>query len=128
MASVDTIGALESALSALINNGIVQVSMRDSLLEVASCFFDVATEKDLYKNAEKILNEHPILLPSGNTLRPDKVIVRNLDIVVLDFKTGKKEAKDHKQVKEYKRNLEEIFKKKVVSMLYYSKTKELILA
>jgi ATP-dependent helicase/nuclease subunit A len=102
--------------------------MRDSLLEVASCFFDVANEKDLYKNAEKILNEHPILLPSGNTLRPDKVIVRNLDVVVLDFKTGKKEVKDHKQVKEYKRNLEEIFKKKVVSMLYYSKTKELILA
>ena len=128
MASVDTIDALESALSALINNGIVQVSMRDSLLEVASCFFDVANEKDLYKNAEKILNEHPILLPSGNTLRPDKVIVRNLDVVVLDFKTGKKEVKDHKQVKEYKRNLEEIFKKKVVSMLYYSKTKELILA
>ena len=53
-------------------------------------------------------------------------MVRTNDIVVLDFKTGKKESKHEKQVRNYKKNLEEIFNQKVIPMLYYTKSNEFI--
>jgi ATP-dependent exoDNAse (exonuclease V) beta subunit len=53
-------------------------------------------------------------------------MVRSNDIVVLDFKTGKKESKYEKQVRNYKKHLEEIFNQKVIPMLYYTQSNEFI--
>jgi len=53
------------------------------------------------------------------------VIIRSTDIIVLDFKTGKEESKHQKQILNYKRKLEEIFKKKVIPMLYYTQSNSL---
>ena len=125
MAKVDTVETIDDALGVLIENGLVQVSMKAKLIDAAHTFFKIASENKLYSGVEKVLNEHPILLPTGKIFIPDKVIIRSTDIIVLDFKTGKEETKHQKQILNYKRKLEEIFKKKVIPMLYYTQSNSL---
>ena len=122
MAKVDTVETIEGALDVLIENGLVQISMKGQLIDTAHAFFKVASENKLYIGVEKVLNEHPILLPTGKIFIPDKVIFRSSDIIVLDFKTGKEESKHQKQILNYKRKLEEIYKKKIIPMLYYTQS------
>jgi ATP-dependent exoDNAse (exonuclease V) beta subunit len=100
--------------------------MRTKIEATAKVFFQQGEAIGLLEGIQKVLNERPILLPSGKLFIPDKVMVRPNDIVVLDFKTGKKESKHEKQVRNYKKHLEEIFNQKVIPMLYYTQSNEFI--
>jgi hypothetical protein len=126
------IGAIENAsqiqdkLEMLIKQGLVDSSSRKKIEETARVFFNEGKAIGLFDGISKVLNERSILLPSGKLLIPDKVMVRENDVVVLDFKTGKKESKHEKQVRNYKKNLEGIFNQKVIPMLYYTKSNEFI--
>lgn len=126
MGVIEAANELDKALDIFIVSGQIDVSMRGDIKAAAEMYFTVAEEKDLLVGVQKVLNEHAILVPTGKILRPDKVLVRNSDIIVLDFKTGVSSKKHQEQVWNYKRNLEEIFGKKVIPMLYYTQSNELI--
>lgn len=48
-----------------------------------------------------LLTEQGILLPGGKQKRPDKIILKENEAVVVDFKTGEEYSKYEKQVREY---------------------------
>lgn len=48
-----------------------------------------------------LLTEQGILLPGGKQKRPDKIILKEHEAVVVDFKTGEEYSKYEKQVREY---------------------------
>lgn len=58
-------------------------------------------------------------------LRMDNVIIEEDNVKVLDFKTGKEKSEDKKQIKRYKKFLEEIYKNKNVKgfLIYIQKRK-----
>jgi len=126
MGAIEDANQISYKLDVLINQGIVDRSMRKKIEEAAKVFFIKARAIGLFDRIKKVFNERPILLPSGKLIVPDKVMVRTNDIVVLDFKTGKKEPKHEKQVRNYKKSLEVIFNQKVIPMLYYTKSNEFI--
>jgi len=97
-----------------------------SVIESAECFFIAAQSNGFFKNVTKILNEQSILIPPSKVLRPDKVIEREGDVIVLDFKTGKSAPEHHEQIWNYKSALEEIYDKPVKAVLYYTKQNQLI--
>ena len=74
----------------------------------------------------KIYNERTILIQGSADLRPDKILERKSDIVVIDFKTGNSSPKDNEQIWNYKMVLEELFEKPVKAILYYTKQNNLI--
>ena len=126
MGTIENEDELTEALDGLINSGQVDHLMREKIKDAAEIFFKTAKEEGLFEGLQKVLNEHPILVPTGRTLRPDRVLVRDSDIIVLDFKTGAPLKTHHEQVWNYKSNLEEIFSKKVIPMLYYTQSNQLI--
>ena len=56
----------------------------------------------------KVLNEAGILLPSGATRRPDRVILKDGRAIVIDFKFGKENVNYIDQVKQYRHLLIEM--------------------
>lgn len=55
-----------------------------------------------YNGSYKVLNEVQILQPNGTFIRPDRIMINNDDVIVIDYKFGEKEEKKHlKQVKNY---------------------------
>jgi len=63
-----------------------------------------ATASDWFKPGNKVMIEAGILLPSGNTRRPDRVILNDGKTTIIDFKFGEENPHYLEQVGQY-RNL-----------------------
>lgn len=82
---------------------------------------------EIFKNAQKIYVEKEILTADGNVFRPDKVVVKENEIIVLDYKTGGYKYADRKQIKEYKQMLQKIYKHSTVkSYIFYISENKII--
>ena len=66
--------------------------------------------------------ETPILLPGGQSLRPDRVVRRNGRVSVIDFKTGKRSEEHLKQIKLYRDVLAQMMTEPVTAFLVYTNT------
>ena len=74
--------------------------------------------RDLFVDGE-VINERVILGKKGSIRRPDKVIVKEDEVIVVDFKTGEQRTSDASQVREYMELLSAIYKKRVRGILIY---------
>lgn len=72
------------------------------------------------------LAEQGILLPGGNQKRPDRVLIGDQEVIVVDFKTGEKYASHPKQVKEYMDLVHQLSQKPVKGFLCYLEPTEII--
>ncbi|TFV92414.1 DNA helicase UvrD [Algoriphagus kandeliae] len=70
--------------------------------------------------------EQGILLPGGNQRRPDRVLIGEKEVLVVDFKTGEKYASHHQQVKEYMGLVNQLSQKPVKGFLCYLEPTEII--
>ena len=76
--------------------------------------------KNWFSDKWTVRNEAEIILTSGKTLRPDRVISNNEKSVIIDYKFGEQEEpKHHKQVKSYIDLLKEMENKKVEGFIWY---------
>ena len=65
--------------------------------------------KDWYSDQYRILNEVEILSEGGLTKRPDRVMLRGNEVVVVDYKFGQRLLKSHQaQVRNYLRLIQEM--------------------
>ena len=80
---------------------------------------------DWFSGHWEVLQEACILLPDGRSLRPDRVMVQGKRAVVLDFKTGERNAKDNAQVAQYVALLKQMHYKPVEGYLFYTKENSL---
>lgn len=72
------------------------------------------------------LNERAINTHKGEVLRPDKVLIGQQEIIVLDFKTGKESDVYHNQLKAYAGALSEIYSLPVSAWILYTRDMQLI--
>ena len=72
-----------------------------------------------------ILHHIWILLILLKNVKPYKLLVKSNEVLVIDFKTGKINQKHMEQIVAYSKLLEEIFKKPVRCLLYYSALNQL---
>jgi hypothetical protein len=79
----------------------------------------------LLKDATKISNEQVIIIGPTETKRPDKIIFKENETIVLDFKTGLSTKKNEKQVSMYKKVLSEMNFTNVKGYLFYTGSLEL---
>jgi hypothetical protein len=67
----------------------------------------------------KVLTEAGILLPSGVTRRPDRVIFNNGKTTIIDFKFGEENAHYTEQVDQYRRLLIDMGYKTIDAFIWY---------
>jgi RecB family exonuclease len=72
------------------------------------------------------LCERELIASDGSTLRPDRVIVREDCVVVVDYKTGKESRKHAEQVNHYKSQLQNIYNLPVEGYLLYTTVPKIV--
>jgi len=65
------------------------------------------------------MSEAGILLPSGNTRRPDRIIFRDGRTILVDFKFGDQNPGYRKQIGHYRKLLTEMGYQNIESYLWY---------
>jgi ATP-dependent exoDNAse (exonuclease V) beta subunit len=124
MSECDNKEKLELKMNELIQLGKIDPEFSMPLKKQALAFFESA--KFLYEDVIEIINEELILVPMEISKRPDKILIKEKELIVIEFKTGKQNKQHELQISGYQLALSEMYGKPILVYLYYSETAELV--
>lgn len=119
LSEVNTIDELDRKIAGLIQKGLFQKENSAEAKKLISELFNNLDYQALFKDHSRILNEQLIILDENNSYRPDKLIVKNKSITIIDFKTGTENAKYRQQIQNYSFVLKEMGYEDVSGYLIY---------
>lgn len=88
--------------------------------------FSLTTNEKWFDDDWCIMNEAEMITPDGTLLRPDRVMIRDRQAIVIDYKTGAREEKHRKQVSDYGQALQEMGYEQVSGFLLYLQEKMVV--
>jgi ATP-dependent helicase/nuclease subunit A len=116
---IGTSDDIPEAVRRLVLEGKITES-ESALLEIKlKALVSTPVASEWFKPGIKVLKEAGILLPSGTTLRPDRVIIKDKAATIIDFKFGQENPEHAGQVKRYGKQLKEMGFKDVDAFLWY---------
>ena len=127
MAQVNKIEELEKKLNEFLTKGEIDPKYETKLLSETKGLLENPIYKAIIENSIEIRSEASILVGPNEIKRPDKLLFLADKIIVIDFKTGAKQAVHSKQINEYKLFLNEMFELPIDTYLYYSQENELVI-
>ena len=102
LAGIITLEDREAALRRLIAAGQVREADIPELQERMNAFMSFAQPFGWFEPHEQVLCEQDILLPSGHTQRPDRVMIDGKRAVIIDYKFGSEHKQTYQeQVRDY---------------------------
>lgn len=126
--AINTREDIPAAVKRLILEGKIEESESASLINRLDSLISKKPVSDWFRPGNNVLKESEILLPSGTTRRPDRVIINNGKAVIIDFKFGEENMNYTDQVKQYRSLLSEIGYNEIEAYLWYVDKNKIITA
>ncbi len=82
--------------------------------------------KSLFDRRYEVIVEKEIMTRDGQIFIPDRILIGENQIIVVDYKFGEKRSSHKKQIKNYKKILHEIYQKEVKGILLYFNLEEIV--
>ncbi|MBL4592653.1 MAG: UvrD-helicase domain-containing protein [Flavobacteriales bacterium] len=120
LSQINTKADIENALLKAVRKGLITEAELPSIKEEIEKLFNIEGVADLFLEGDEIINETSILLKNGDSLIPDRVVIKKDRVIIVDYKTGKEEKKHFKQLEEYKIRLSEMGYTNIESYLLYT--------
>lgn len=118
---------LEKCCRFLIKNGETSSFNLTHLVNQIGQLLDNEPFKNWYSGNWQVINERDILVPGKGTFRPDRIMLKANEAIVVDFKFGKYLEKKHNlQVENYIEILNQMGYQPVSGYLYYFDLEKLI--
>ncbi len=112
--------SLDTAIQMAIDEGSVGADQQAEIQQGALRFWSHIEQNKLFDGVQEQFNEQRIIADFNELKQPDKVWLKTNEVVVIDFKTGKRQDKDLEQIGAYAKLLNEIFDLPVRAVLYYA--------
>ncbi len=110
---------VESALESLVSEGKLMSESKDKLKRKIEGLLNTSPYDEWFSNKYQILNEASIL-QRGGTSRPDRVLIDDNKVIVIDYKFGKlKSNKYRRQVEHYMSLIKKMGYKHVEGYIWY---------
>ncbi len=107
-------------LNDLHNQGYITQKEKENLLIELKKLLQRESVAAWFAPGLEVISEKALLNAAGETKIPDRVIKKELEITVIDFKFGKERPEHISQIEEYKNLLQEVYGQKVNGVLYYA--------
>ncbi len=117
---------MKNLLVELISTSKIELEFQERIEADLVRIFSNQAYNELLEDAQSITNEQTILIGKYEAKRPDKIIFKEKETIVIDFKSGLQTNKNEKQVKLYKKVLQEMGFPNVKGFLYYTTNLDLI--
>ncbi|NDV68753.1 exodeoxyribonuclease V subunit beta [Dysgonomonas sp. 25] len=102
VSKIQTIGEIEDIVETYYIAGSITSEQKADLISMLRQYLSDETVSQWYSGEYRVLNEVQILQPNGTFIRPDRVMLKGDEVVVIDYKFGEKEDRRHsRQVKHY---------------------------
>lgn len=110
---------VKGVLRKKIVEGILSEKDAVNLEERINALISSPLAAEWFSRENDVLTEQPILLPSGVTRRPDRIIFRNGKATIVDFKFGSEDQRHIDQVSYYRRLMNEMGYLDIEAYLWY---------
>ena len=117
--SIDTVDDIPSAVNKLVLEGRIASSEARQLEKRLSELISSSPESEWFTPGLNVMKEAQILLPSGQTRRPDRIIIKGNDAVIIDFKFGEEHEHYAGQISRYRNLLREMGYQEIKGYLWY---------
>ncbi|MDG1571601.1 UvrD-helicase domain-containing protein [Robiginitalea sp. M366] len=124
---VTTVSDIGGAVSEMVTEGYVPAEEQVNLTRILE---RVVTHPELqayFKAGLQVYCERDIITENGLILRPDRVVLRPEEVVVIDYKTGRPAAGHREQLAGYARALEQMGHRNVRGILAYISETEILI-
>jgi ATP-dependent exoDNAse (exonuclease V) beta subunit len=121
LSKIERIEDLENSLQSFLLQGVVNEEEMKEISKMIVEMFEQPSIKNLFVDFDELKNERAILLPNGDTYKPDRVVVKANTTYLVDYKTGEREAKHQQQIKDYRNLLAEMGYRNIKPQLMYVK-------
>ena len=101
LSSIQKVTDVNRVVEKFHSDGIISAEEKEKLLTEIQSLLEVKEIASFFSDEYKVMNEHEIILPDGETLRPDRVLIKDEQAIVIDFKTGKEHSSHQKQISDY---------------------------
>lgn len=112
---------VDKALERFHQEGKITDEDLDQLQGKIYSFFEISLFKEWFSDDNEVLLEHTILIPNQkHDRRPDRIVIKDDVVTVIDFKFGSNQSLEHiKQVKYYQKVIAQMGYKQVKGYLFY---------
>lgn len=125
-AEINSTEETEKAVETIFKQGFLTFDEKIELTEKINKIISRPIVSQWFKPGLKVYNEEGIISIDGELKIPDRVIIDEQKITVIDFKFGKVNNDYIKQVSEYKELLKSIFNKEIQGIIYYAETDKIV--
>ena len=126
MSHCDSPELITKTVQKLTDEDKIPLEYKNKLIPKAERTFQKLNEKKIFEEINKIYNESTIISTIDSIKRPDKILLKDKETIIIDFKTGTKKDKDLKQITEYAKVLKEMELPKIKAYLFYTASEELL--
>jgi ATP-dependent helicase/nuclease subunit A len=119
LANVRVASDADKSITRLCHAGLINALEKAELKLKVSKVLALPQVASWFAEHWEVKNERELLLPDGQTMRPDRVIVHNNKALVIDYKTGAREKRHEEQVCRYAEVLEAMGYSPVEKYLLY---------
>ena len=125
MAAIENQATISLTLAELVKSGDIEHNFLQDFEKKINAIYAISEFNELFHDANEILNEQSIIIDETSIKRPDRIILKNHETIVLDYKTGIPSKKDEQQVREYVKTLQQMNMPSVKGYLFYTSLNEL---
>lgn len=113
---------IDAAIAQLTFEGLIKETDKEDVVNTVHQAFELPEVQDWFDSDWDVLNEREIIWKEQKELkhkRPDRVMVKDNNAIVVDFKFGQKEKKYNRQIGDYMKLLKNIGYKNINGYLWY---------
>lgn len=123
LAKIETGKDVHAAVNDLVFKGLISNTDGQSMKEQLQQLVADPEVRDWFDGSYRVMNERSILSGQKHLKRPDRIMIKNNQVVVVDYKSGEKELdKYHYQVKGYVNELKKCGYAEVEGYIWYTQT------
>ncbi len=117
--SIITASDIPAAVRGFVIEGKISENEAQELENRIKSLIDSPPASEWFQQDNKIITEAEILVPSGSTRRPDRIIFRDDRTIIIDFKFGEENPVYRHQIVNYRKLLNEMGYPNVEGYLWY---------
>ncbi|MBD3890491.1 UvrD-helicase domain-containing protein [Olleya marilimosa] len=127
MSQIQTIEDVQQVIFGYIQQGSINKQQAQILTHTINSIINTPEVNPYFTNQYTIYNERDIITKTGNIIRPDRLVIKDNEAVIIDYKTGLSNPKYQQQLEEYSDILKEMnftVKKKI--LIYVNDTIKIV--
>jgi ATP-dependent exoDNAse (exonuclease V) beta subunit len=126
LSNIRSVDDINSALERVLTAGDIEADEQKTLEQKIKEIFEIETVREWFnpEHADQVFIESPIITDEGE-LRPDRVMIIDDQVTLIDFKTGKQNRQHMQQMIKYKNAVQAMGYQDVGAFLFYLESKEI---